>query len=90
MLYTIESTLGGFGDVLVEIFALPKACHSGSVLPLLPLWQGFAHHGYGSGANWDFNSAKPSCARSACSNDESNAHNFIKQHIALHYFKVFP
>ena len=44
MLYTIESTLGGFGDVLVEIFALPKACHSGSVLPLLPLWQGFAHH----------------------------------------------
>jgi hypothetical protein len=31
MLYTIESTLGGFGDVLVEIFALPKACHSGSV-----------------------------------------------------------
>ena len=46
MLYTIESTLGGFGDVLVEIFALPKACHSGSVLPLLPLWQGFAHHGY--------------------------------------------
>jgi hypothetical protein len=48
MLYTIESTLGGFGDVLVEIFALPKACHSGSVLPLLPLWQGFAHHGYGS------------------------------------------
>ena len=47
MLYTIESTLGGFGDVLVEIFALPKACHSGSVLPLLPLWQGFAHHGYG-------------------------------------------
>ena len=45
---------------------------------------------YGSGANWDFNSAKPSYARSACSNDESNAHNFIKQHIALHYFKVFP
>jgi hypothetical protein len=31
MLYTIESTFGGFGDVLVEIFALPKACHSGSV-----------------------------------------------------------
>ena len=26
MLYTIESTFGGFGDVLVEIFALPKAC----------------------------------------------------------------
>ena len=31
MLYTIESTFGGFGDVSVEIFALPKACHSGSV-----------------------------------------------------------
>jgi len=45
---------------------------------------------HGSGANWDFNSAKPSYVRSACSNDESNAHNFIKQHIALHYFKVFP
>jgi hypothetical protein len=54
MLYTIESTLGGFGDVLVEIFALPKACHSGSVgvkylitdiekrsllQRLLPFWQ---------------------------------------------------
>ena len=31
MLYRIESTFGGFGDVSVEIFALPKACHSGSV-----------------------------------------------------------
>ena len=31
-------------------------------------------------------SAKPSYARSACSNDKSNAHNFIiKQHIALHF-----
>ena len=30
-------------------------------------------------------SAKPSYARSACSNYKSNAHNFIKQHIALHF-----
>jgi hypothetical protein len=38
MLYTIESTFGGFGDVLVEIFALPKAC----------LWgQCFASPAYG-------------------------------------------
>jgi hypothetical protein len=37
---------------------------------------GLSYHG--SGANWDFYSEKPSYARSACSNDESNAHNFIK------------
>ena len=91
--HRISYLIGLVVDSLVRSMTISKSeeknqkCLQRTSPRLIRIYFWLSYHG--SGANWDFNSEKPSYARSACSNDESNAHNFIKHYITSKSFHEY-